>query len=246
MTTTSQSKRAVMALVMTAAILAACDNDNDPPAAPAPPPPPALTTFEVSVSNLTNGQPLSPIAVIAHSDGYEAFSVGMPATAGLEELAEGGDTAAFIAEADAAAEVIATMTGAGPIPPGGSETVSFEIEETMVDGLELTVMTMLVNTNDAFSGANALGIESLAVGASMQVRGIAYDAGTEADTEAATDIPGPTGNGEGFNAARDDGADAVTMHPGVVTRDDGFAESDLTQEHRFDNPVVQVVITRTM
>lgn len=249
MTRTHKIRPAVMALAIASTVLAACDSDNNraaPPTPPPPPPPPTMTTFEVSVSNLTNAQPLSPIAVVAHSAGFEAFSVGMPASAGLEELAEGGDPAAFIAEADAATEVIATASGTGPIPPGSGETISFEIEETLVDGLELTVMTMLVNTNDAFSGTNALGISDLDVGESMQVRGIAYDAGTEDDTEAATDIPGPAGNGEGFNAARDDGADAVTMHPGVVTRDDGFAASDLTQDHRFDNPVLQVVVTRTL
>ena len=50
---------------------------------------------------------------------------------------------------------------------------------------------------------------------------------------------------EGFNAARNDRADQVSMHPGVVSRDDGFATSDLTNQHRFDNPVVRVRITRT-
>lgn len=228
--------------------LGACDSDNNsppPPAPPPPPPPPAMTTFEVTVTNLTNAQPLSPVGVVAHANGFRAFSVGEAATAGLEVLAEDGSPADFLAEADAATGVLATEAGAGPIPPGGSETISFEILESDAAGLELTVMSMLVNTNDAFAGANALDISSLAVGDSMRVRAIAYDSGTEANSETAVTIPGPAGGGEGFNAARDDREDVVKMHSGVVSSDDGFATSDLNQNHRFDNPVIQVSVART-
>ena len=49
---------------------------------------------------------------------------------------------------------------------------------------------------------------------------------------------------QGFNAARDDRNDRVTMHTGVVTMDDGLATSTLTGQHRFDNPAVQVRIER--
>jgi hypothetical protein len=34
------------------------------------------------------------------------------------------------------------------------------------------------------------------------------------------------------------------MHPGVVSADDGFATSALTEQHRFDNPVAEIRITR--
>ena len=104
---------------------------------------------------------------------------------------------------------------------------------------------MLVNTNDAFSGLNAMQVDNMAVGELISRTSIAYDAGTEADSEQATTIPGPAGGGEGFNAARDDQADRVSMHSGIVSRDDGFATSDLTEQHRFDNPVVMVRIVRT-
>ena len=63
--------------------------------------------------------------------------------------------------------------------------------------------------------------------------------------EAAADIPGPAGGGEGFNPARSDAADRVAMHAGIVSQDDGFATSDLSEQHRFDNPVMRVHIERT-
>ena len=234
-------------LLVLAGIAACSDSDTVMPLAPPPPPPPppAMTTFEVTVSNLTNAQPLSPIGVVVHADGYMPFSIGDPATPGLELLAEGGDNSEFLNEADANMATLLTTSGTGPIGPGGSETVSFTIEEASLPGTKLSLMTMLVNTNDAISGINALGIDDLAVGESAVWRTIAYDAGTEANSEEAGTIPGPAGGGEGFNAARDDREDRVKMHSGVVTQADGFTSSDLGEAHRFDNPVVEVTLTRT-
>ena len=242
------TKLATLCVLLAASVLTACDNDNDTAAAPAPaptpPPPPAMATFDVTVSNLTNAQPLSPVAVVAHADGYSLFSVGATASAGLEVLAEGGDNTDLIAEADADANVLSTASGAGPIGPAGQETIRIEVLESDVAGLEISTGTMLVNTNDAITILNGFDASALSAGDSVTVRTIAYDAGTEANSEEAIHIPGPAGGGEGFNAARDDIADRVAMHPGVVSQDDGFTTSDLTGQHRFDNAVAAVRIER--
>ncbi len=234
-------------MVSSSLLLYACDSDGGGTVAapPPPPPPPAMASFDVTVFNLTNAQPLSPLAVIAHQDGYSVFSIGLPATTGLEEMAEGGDNTALLAEANGDAMVEFASSGAAPIGPAGSETVTVNVLDSERPGLQLSVSTMLVNTNDAFSGLNSLAVETMAVGDVVTVNGIAYDAGTEADSEEAIHIPGPAGGGEGFNAARDDQADQVSMHSGVVSQDDGFASSDLSEQHRFDNPVVRVRIQRT-
>ncbi len=234
--------RRLLLVMLGAFLLQACGNSSSPPA---PTVPPAMASFDVTVSNLTNAQPLSPAAVIAHLDGYVLFSVGTPVTVGFEDMAEGGDNTALLAEADADAMVMVTGSGAAPVGPAGSETVTVAMLESELPGLRISVGTMLVNTNDAFTGLNAMSVESMAVGDVVSVLGVAYDAGTEADTEAAATIPGPAGSGEGFNAARDDQADRVSMHSGVVSQDDGFATSDLGEQHRFDNPVVQISIERT-
>jgi len=241
----NQTASTYLLLLSGALLLAACDNDDATPAPPPPPPPPEMASFTVSVSNLTNAQPLSPIAVIAHQSGYSIFAVGSAATTGLEQLAEGGDNSALLAEAEADAMVSFTASGAGPIGPAGNEFVSVSLPESALPGLQISVATMLVNTNDAFSAVNAIQVDNMAVGELISRRGVAWDAGTEADSEQAATIPGPAGGGEGFNAARDDQADRVSMHAGVVSRDDGIANSDLTEQHRFDNPVVMVRISRT-
>ncbi|MCH9696244.1 MAG: spondin domain-containing protein [Gammaproteobacteria bacterium] len=232
-------------------ILQACDgsgnlvNAPNPVVPPPPPPPPAMASFDVTVINLTNAQPLSPAAVIGHQDGYSVFTVGTAATAGLEQMAEGGDNTALLAEATADANVLASSSGAAPIGPAGSETITIEVLESDVANLRMSIATMLVNTNDAFSAVNGMSFAGMAVGDSMTLDTIAYDAGTEADSEEAIHIPGPAGGGEGFNAARDDEGDRVSMHSGVVSGEDGFASSDLTGQHRFDNPVMRVRIART-
>ncbi len=222
-----------------------CDNGSGPTSPPPPPPPPAMASFDVTVANLTNAQPLSPIAVIGHQSGYAVFAVGTAATTGLEEMAEGGDNTALLAEADADALVLVSASGAAPIGPAASETVTIDILESDLPGFLISVSTMLVNTNDAFTGRNGTAVDGMMVGDTLAFLSVAYDAGTEADTEMAIHIPGPAGGGEGFNAARDDQADRVTMHSGVVSQNDGFASSDLTEQHRFDNPVAKISIVRT-
>ncbi|MFK7829924.1 MAG: spondin domain-containing protein [Congregibacter sp.] len=226
-------------------LIAGCSDSNNSgpdPVEPAPPAPaPANAIFEVSAVNLTIGQPLSPLAVIAHDDSFQAFAIGQPASVGLEVLAEGGDNGDFLNEVEGRAEV----SGTAPIGPGASDSLELELDSDDPSSTRLTVMSMLVNTNDAFSGINGIDISAMAVGDSLTRNAIAYDAGTEANNEAAGTIPGPADGGEGFNAARDDLSDQVTMHGGVVTGDDGLSGSVLDQTHRFDNPVVRFTVTRT-
>lgn len=235
------TQRSLILVVTSMLALAGCDS-NDSPAVVTPPP--AMAMFEVSVTNLTNSQPLSPVGVIAHADGYNVFTIGSPATAGLEEQAEGGDNTALLAEADADANVLATSSGAAAIGPGGSETIDIEVLASDLPGMRISTSTMLVNTNDAITMLNAPDVGSMAAGDVVTFRTIAYDSGTEANSETAATIPGPAGGGEGFNAARDDIADRVAMHSGVVGQDDGLAPSDLNNQHRFDNPVALVRIER--
>lgn len=227
-------------------LLAACsdsdDNSNAAPPAPEPAPEPVVNaTFEVTAVNLTVGQPLSPIALIIHDDSARLFTVGEPASPGLEVLAEAGENGDLLDEIEGLAE----SSGDAPVGPGASATLTAEIEGDDTTGALLSVMTMLVNTNDAVTGLNGIDVSAMAVGDSVTFSTIAYDAGTEANSEAPGTIPGPADSGEGFNAARDDIDDQVTMHGGVVTSDDGLAGSVLNESHRFDNPVARFTVSRT-
>jgi len=198
--------------------------------------------FSVTVTNLTGNQPLSPVALVLHDTGYGGVTPGAPASAGLEKLAEGGDNTDFLAAAGSHAKVNATTAGSGIIAPGGSAMVT--VSGVPRDGLLLTMAAMLVNTNDAFAALDGVDLNGLDENESRTLQALAYDAGTEANSEAMADIPGPAAGGEGFNAQRDD-RDFVAVHPGVIGAGDGLAGSVLDSTHRFDNPVARVVITRT-
>lgn len=217
-------------------------------------------SYEITVTNLTNGQPLTPVASVLHRPGYQAWSVGRAASEGLEQLAEGGSTTAFLAEADADLNVITSGSGAAPFGPGASQTVAMTVTthdqaelDNAIGQLHLTAATMLANTNDAFAGVIGWDVSGLAVGDSMSRLILAHDAGTEANSETIATIPGPAsdnngdgnGDGEGFNGVRDDLGNFVTIHSGVVTADDGLATSVLNESHRWLGPVAKITIERT-
>lgn len=211
---------------------------------PPPPPPPVTVSYQVTVSNLTNAQPLSPTAFVAHTSALTLFSAGESVSLDFESLAEGGDAAPLIASLDGNANVRVTAIAEAPTGPGMSQATTITFNESDLMGTQLSLATMLVNTNDAITGLNNFAIYSLEVGDVRTMRARAYDSGTEADTELAGTIPGPAAGGEGFNAARDDSVDAVTVHTGVITRDDGLITSALSNQHKFDNPVIQIRIER--
>lgn len=196
--------------------------------------------YEVALTNLTHNQPLTPPAAILHGSGFSAWTEGEPAGTPLERLAEGGKTGPFIQMAQGSPEVRSTSAADGGVGPGETRTLSLNAGSRA--GLRLSVVSMLARTNDAFTGTAAQPIGDLEAGEAMVVYAAAWDAGTEADTETAATVPGL--GGEGFNTARDDGLDAVTVHPGVVTADDGLASSDLGEADRFIGPVVRLRITR--
>lgn len=190
--------------------------------------------YEISVTNLTNFQPISPLGVSFHSVGDHFFTIGQSASLALEKLAEGGDNSSLLANARS------SVSTEGPILPGQSATVILRKDFGVY---ELSAFGMLVNTNDAFTGIDAMSIEGMQVGEVKTVTTNAYDSGTEANSEAAGTIPGPADGGEGFNAERDD-VDIVRMHSGVVSKDDGLTTSVLSAEAKFDNPVMKISIKR--
>lgn len=222
-----------LTLITTAALLlSACnDNNNDKPT------PPVEYGYTVTVTNLTYAQPLSPLGVILHGES-KMWTIGEASSNALEVLAESGDNTDFLADSTA----LATVSGDGVILPGTAGSVVISTTDRMAT--YFTAATMLVNTNDAFTGLTGIDISTMAVDDSKSWRLNVYDSGTEANNETAGTIPGPADGGTGFDAARDD-VDFVGYHSGVVSQDDGLSNSVLTQAHRFDNPAIKLTITRT-
>jgi hypothetical protein len=219
-----------------------------------------LAVFTVQLTNLTYSQPFSPAAIVLHEPGYNAFIDGEPASVALEQLAEGGNPAELMAEALAATQYLDAVTTDGATPPRSKGSVSTLLVPLLdIDNLRISFTTMLVDTNDAFTGLNATDISNMAVGQTMSFMAPTWDSGTEANTETASTMPGPAagaagggGASAGFDAARDDLFDLVHFHRGVLTNanaDDaskeGLSTSVLTEADRWDNPTSRIVITRT-
>lgn len=237
------NKMATLVLVSAILALQGCnddDDDNETKKQQTNEPTTATTKiYHVVVSNLTHNQPFSALASVIHNSGYHAYSLGSTADSALEILAESGDNSALISAADADSRVIDTVSGNGHLAPGVDETL---VLEGIIDDPRLTLVTMPINTNDAFVALNAIDLSELVSGESLVLHARAYDAGTEGNSEAAADVPGL--GGEGFNASRND-RDFVSVHSGIVSVDDGLTGSALDQSHRFDNPLAKIVITRT-
>lgn len=232
------NKMATLALVSAVLALQGCndddddDNDDEPTTS-------TTKIYQVVVKNLTNNQPLSPLASVIHNSGYHAYTLGSAADSALEILAEGGDNSALLSAADADSRVVDTASGSGNIAPGTNETLTLE---GIIDDPRLTLVTMPINTNDAFVAIDAVDLSELVSGESLVLHARVYDAGTEGNSEAAADLPGQ--GGEGYNAIRND-RDFVSVHAGIVSKEDGLTESALDQSYRFDNPAAKIVVTRT-
>ena len=216
----------LVAILCASLLLAACSDDDSV----------AKVAYEVEVVNLTHDQPFSPLALRAHNAAFEAWKVGESASLGIEYIAEAGDNSVFLQTASSKN----SATGTGIIGPGETSVVDLN---SKVTDLYLTAVTMLVNTNDAFAGITGLDLNGMRIGDEKVVYLPVYDAGTEANSELAGTIPGPADGGAGFDAERDD-VDFVAMHPGVVSRDDGYTESVLEGSHKFDGPAAKLTVKR--
>lgn len=154
---------------------------------------PPQRTHEVTVTNLTSGQPLTPPLWAAHRPSTSLFTVGDQASTGIREIAENGNLAPAAEVASTDGQVtsfgIALRDGDGPPPVLPGETRTFEVA-TDPSGTRLSLASMLVCTNDGFTGLDTLRLPA-EVGASTTVDTFGYDAGTEINTEDFADIVPP-------------------------------------------------------
>ncbi|WP_455212459.1 spondin domain-containing protein, partial [Kaarinaea lacus] len=181
--------RLPLILLMVSGVLSACSDDSDDNGMDEP----QMIDFQVTVHNLSANQPLTPLAVVLHQPDYTPWALGSQASDELEQLAEGGDTSAFINSASADAMVYATAAGSAVFLPGNSSTIN--ISAMPSNDITLSIASMLANTNDAFTGVTGLDVSGMNAGQSISVMLKVMDAGTEANTEAAGTIPGPADGG---------------------------------------------------
>ena len=162
--------------------------------------------YEVTITNLTKGQVFSAPVVITHSRGYALFTLGAAASDELALMAEDGAGRPLADAALENASVYDAVVADGPVRPGTSATV---VVNAGTYGSRVSVAGMLVITNDTFFALNGVqGPPGLVFknGLDTQVyMAEAYDAGSENNTEACSDIPGPPCGNNGVRVT--DGAE---------------------------------------
>lgn len=146
----------------------------------------------VNITNLTQGMHFTPRLLVAHTANVDLFEPGTPASIGLTRIAEGGDTTelesalATSFPADQANQVFGGLVS----PATTSADYTFETN----DHPYLSLLSMLVPTNDAFVGLDNWLIPTTPGTYTVTLN--AYDAGTEANDEinsSNTTLTGPGG-----------------------------------------------------
>ena len=126
---------------MSTAMLSACGGSSSGSkevVVEVPEPEPMFTyAYQVTVTNLTYAQPMSPVALVLHNEG-QLWSIGEMASIALESLAESGDNSAVLAESI----VLSGQSGAGLLLPGMSEMV--DVSYTVADVNNAPTMLSLV------------------------------------------------------------------------------------------------------
>jgi hypothetical protein len=195
------------------------------------------TTWMVTVTNLTppgpgapGSQPLSPPLFVVHTNRAHVWRVGELASHGVAAIAEDADNSILESALPQLPGIRTAFTGTGgPIPSGQSRTFAVRTSGRFD---RLSVVTMLVNTNDAFTGLDALRLR----GHGATLARMAYDAGSEANNELRGFIPGPCCN---HPFVRDPEGELIRPHPGIT----GAGELDPAL-YDWQDPVARFTIQR--
>jgi len=163
--------------------------------------------LEVTITNLTRAQVISPPVVVVHRKDFRVFAPGDESSEGLAALAENGVPDGLVAELEGEYAVKEVAVAGGPIMPGSSVTVRLGSRSARA---QVSVLGMLVTTNDAFFAAQGLDLWWRSTSTDAQV----YDAGSEANTESCAHIPGPP-CGNPFVSPDEEGEGFIHIHNGV-------------------------------
>ncbi len=214
----------------------------------------SAATFTVEVQNLTQGIYFTPLLVAAHDSDTHLFQSGSTATASLQAMAEGGSLDGLTVDLDGTSAQYQANPAGGLLAPGAISPATAEISTHDTDNNYLSVVGMMLPTNDGFIGLNSYKIPTEAGTYTVNING--YDAGTEANDEIVNGggaagtpgIPAAPGGDAGSGGTGAAGADTnptVHIHRGVLGDTDATGgTSDLDSRiHRWLNPVARVTIT---
>lgn len=202
--------------------------------------------YDVTITNLTTGQPFSPGVVATHTKRRNVWRPRARASEGVRLIAENGEPDVAVASLSGSpgfADVQAVPAPTGclgcPGPFGSSLTVRVAARE---NANRLSLVVMLICTNDGFVGLNGVALPRGNRPATFYPN--TYDAGTEANDQLSSHIVdpcfaiGPTGGPADGNLR--------TATTGVIARHPGIEEvGDLDPDvHGWRDPVARVTVQR--
>lgn len=207
--------------------------------------------YEVTITNLTPGQPLTPPLLVTHSKDAGFFTPGEMASVELQQLAENGNAEPLVEMLQGKKEIGDIVQGTVPLVPANdpgetglnySETFTVSAEGNM---RYLSYASMLVCTNDGFAGVDSI---KLPFYKQKTVYATAYDARTEMNTEDFADIVPPCQGAIGISSDAEgtDTSNPAISETGVVIPHPGImGGKDLQRNvHAWGNPVVKIDIVR--
>lgn len=172
-----------------------------------------LSETDITIRNMTVGQPLTPPLVVVHDPSVNPFLYTRPSElAGIDDFSEGGVTGTLVTtlfEAAGVLDVIEVASG-GPIGPQSEVTQSINA----VHGAHISVASMFACTNDAYVVARVpVTVESDNVVAAFSI-GTAFDSGAENNDETRATVPCLGGDSAALSPGFGEGT--RREHPGVV------------------------------
>lgn len=228
-----------IAALLCALLLAGCDDDDGGffPGS-------QNRTYDVTIENLTDSQPLSPGVIVTHTSAASVWTMGAAASEGVRLIAENGDPATAMSMLTGAAGVDQVVVIDAPIHRiggPGATSATYRIGAGPDVGY-LSIASMLICTNDGFTGLDSM---QLSLGFDpVVVTVMAYDAGTETNDELFASIPdpcqaaGPVQSPADGNARTAEGG-TIQAHPGIQ----GGGDLD-PAAHGWMEPVARITITR--
>lgn len=198
----------------------------------------AQDMYKVKITNLTPGQAFTPFLLATHSPDMALFTPGTMASSELQAIAEGGNIMPLkmMLEGKMGMGVMGVTAGDMMTTPG----VTHEFMISGMYGYRLSLVAMLLPTNDGFVGANMM----LPMEGGMMGYAYGYDAGTEMNDEMCSSIPNPGWNdmecdahGPGEMIGMGEGA--IVIHSGI------HGHGDFMPAYRdWKNPVARITITK--
>ena len=207
-------------------------------------------TYEVTITNLTQGQPITPPLLVTHAKDAGFFTVGEMASNEIQQLAENGNAVPLVEMLEDKSGIVDIVQGDAPLVPandpgetGLSYKQTFEVS-TAGNQRYLSFASMLVCTNDGFTGIDSVKLPIK----QKTIYAKAFDARTEMNTEDFADMvppcqvaigvsSGEDGTGSTNPALAESGV--IIPHPGIMG-----GEDLLKDVHAWSNPVVKIDIVR--